>query len=70
MARDDRDEAVDVGLADRGGDVGVGDPDAAVLVEADRVLGRELAELVAVPSDMPRRRASQVSARYIAPVSR
>ena len=30
------------------GDVGVGDPDAALLVEADRVLGRELAELLAV----------------------
>src|SRR5512133_3194532 len=53
VARDDRDEAVDVGLADRGGDVGVRDPDAAVLVEGDRLLGRGLAELVAVPQRHP-----------------
>src|SRR6476469_3674308 len=53
VARDDRDEAVDVGLANRGGDVRVGDPDAPLLVEADRRLGRELAELVAVAERHP-----------------
>ena len=46
VARDDRDELVDVGLADRGGDVGAVDEDATRVVEADRVLGRELGELV------------------------
>jgi hypothetical protein len=35
VARDDRDEAVDVGLADRRRDIGFGDPDAPAGVEGD-----------------------------------
>ena len=52
-----------LGLADRGGDVGAGDPDAALLVEADRMLARELAELVAVRRAAPRAGARARSAR-------
>ena len=48
VARDDRDHPVDARLADRRGHVGAGDEDAAVLVEGDRVLARELAERLAV----------------------
>src|SRR5207244_9201414 len=48
VARNDGDEAVDVRLADRRGDIGVGDPDAPLRVEGDRVLVRELTEAVAL----------------------
>ena len=70
VARDDGDELVDVGLADRGRSRRAGDEDPAALVELDRVLGRELGELGGAVERQPRWRASQVSARYIAPVSR
>ena len=46
VPRDDRDELVDVRLADRRRDVAAVDEDAAVLVEADRMLGRERSQLV------------------------
>ena len=39
---------VDLRAADRRGDVGAGDEDAAVALEGDRVLARELAEALAV----------------------
>ena len=45
VARDDGDELVDVRLADRGRDVAAVDEDAALLVEPDRVLGRERGQL-------------------------
>ena len=48
VARDDRHHPVDLRAADRRGDVGAGDEDAAVALEGDRVLARELAEAVAV----------------------
>ena len=48
MARDNGDEAVDLGAADRRGDVGVGDEDAALRIELDRVLRSEPAESFAV----------------------
>src|SRR5215218_6576558 len=48
VPRDHRHEAVDIGPADRGGDVGLADRDAAALVEADGIVGRELAQLLAV----------------------
>ena len=53
------------------GDVGAGDEDAAGLVERDRV-ARARARRAASPSPSgsSARIASQVSARYIAPVSR
>ena len=70
VAGDDRDELVDVRLADRGGDVGAVDEDAALVVEPDRVLGRERGQLGRAIERDPARRASHVSARYIAPVSR
>src|SRR5205814_9086538 len=47
VSGDDRNHPVDVGLADGGGDVGAPDPDAALLVEHDRVLVGGLAESVA-----------------------
>ena len=46
MASDHRHELVDVGLADRGGDVAPADEHPPRLVEGDRVLDRELGELV------------------------
>ena len=63
VAGDDRDELVDVRLADRGGDVAAVDEDAALLVEPDRVLGRERGELAgeverdAAAPRQPRQRA-------------
>ncbi len=71
VARDDRDHPVDSGLADRRSDVGAGDGHAAGLVEDDRVLGvRARRALPPRRAAGPRCSASQVSARYIAPVSR
>ena len=43
MARDDRHHPVDLRAADRGGDVGAGDEDAAVVLEGDRVLAARAA---------------------------
>ena len=48
MSRDDRDHPVDSVAADRGGDVGAGDPDALLLVEPHRLGERQLAQCLAV----------------------
>ena len=44
VPRDDRDHPVDPRVADRRRDVGAGDPHAAVLVERDRLLPRQLGQ--------------------------
>ena len=71
MPGDDRDEPVDLGAADRSGDVGAGD-EAPALRRRSRPGSRRRARRAASPlsSGTPSRFASQVSARYIAPVSR
>ena len=71
VARDDGHHAVDPGLPDRRGDVAAGDRDASRLVQLDPVLARELARARSPsPRSIPSCIASQVSARYMAPVSR
>ena len=70
VARDDRDELVDVGLANRGGHVAAVDEHATGLVEAHRVRRRELGEIIGEVEGDAAAPASQVRARYIAPVSR
>ena len=71
VAGDDRDVLVDPHLPDRVGDVGAVDVDAPAGVEDDRVLlARGSPSAAPSPRSRPRRSASQVRLRYIAPVSR
>ena len=70
MAGDGRDDAVDARAPDRRRDVAAADRDAAVGVERDLVRLGEGRERGAVLERGALRSASQVSARYIAPVSR
>ena len=71
VPRDDRDGGVDHRLADLRRDVVPGDRDAAARAELDGVLAARAPTRAGTSSrSIPRRSASQVSARYMAPVSR
>jgi len=70
LACDERDEAVDLGLPDRSRDIRVCDPDAAGVVERDRMRAGELRERRTVVERELTSRRQPGDCAILAPVSK